>query len=102
GYLRPELASGWCRYEVQRNCLGRLVNLKPGYCFFKLGLNSFACLAALCVAELLTVSLTVAGRLERLEQADRLKSRGKRIIIENLFFIFYFSFAIIIFNYILL
>lgn len=75
-----------------------LVNLKPGYFFFKLGLNSFACLDALCVAEL----LTVAGRLERLEQADRLKSRGKRIIIENLFFIFYFSFAIIIFNYSLL
>ncbi|EFD98834.1 hypothetical protein HMPREF0891_0352 [Lactobacillus crispatus 214-1] len=35
-----------------------LVNLEPGCFFFKLGLNSFACLDALCVAELLNRSGT--------------------------------------------
>lgn len=67
-----------------------LVNLKPGYFFFKLGLNSFACLDALCVAELLTVSLTVAGRLERLEQADRLKTGGKELSLKIYFSYFIF------------
>ncbi|MDU6121942.1 MAG: hypothetical protein E6643_09790 [Lactobacillus crispatus] len=56
--LRADLLSGSLRYQVPRNCSGMLVNLEPGYFFFKLGLNSFACLDALCVAELLNRSGT--------------------------------------------